>query len=362
MIATRFTDRVRLALATGAPLPLIAGGATNEPPPNARTEPGTVEEATAAAAARLENEYGNQRVDNLDGTPAAPPGAPPAPGQSPVDIFDDAALDNLNFDGLSYRDGMALRNDIRSARDRFKPFNDAFGSMDDGARQLLLDSAPTLGADLATLSATAARLAPEDRQWFAQAMQVLAQDPARGAELLAQGADAVRQSLGQGAPPPAPPQAPPTDPWGNPTPPVDPDQQPMTRAEFQQWQQQRDERAQVERLEGEILTEVRGLGYDPDAAVGTKQYDDYSFLLALAGRPDVQGDLAKADAIVKGRDQAVIDAYVSGKSVDAGRPAVPAIPGGAPVSEERELATFDDARSAMDSRLDAVLGPKPQRR
>src|SRR5262245_18494615 len=106
-------------------------------------------DATAAAAARLEGEFGNNAVDGFvppanaaNQTPAAAPHEAAEGGE--LDIFDDAALDSLNFDGLQYRDGMTLRSEIQKSRDRFKPFNDAFGSMDDDQRQLLLDSAPTL--------------------------------------------------------------------------------------------------------------------------------------------------------------------------------------------------------------------------
>lgn len=331
---------------------------TATPPPAAPAADSTsFDDATAAAAARLEGEYGNTRIDNVDGTPVAAPPAAGAPEGEPFDIFDDKALDSLDFGNVPYRDGIKLRGEIQRARDQFRPFNDAFGGLDDQQRQMLLDSAPTLGADLATFSNVAAALHPDDRRWFADTMALMARDPQRGAEQLAAGADAIRQSVG-GQPPaaPAPPAA--ADPFADP----DPNEQPLTRADLQQALAQRDEAANMERIQAEVLTEVRGLGYDPEAQVGTKEYDDYSYLLALAGRPDVQGDLTKADAIVKQRDQLVIDAYVNGKSADAGRPAVPAIPGGVAASDERPLETFEDADAAMRARLDATIGPDPRRR
>jgi hypothetical protein len=321
-------------------------------------DPQTVEDATTAAAARLENEFGNNAVDGH-----VPPASqqPPAAAEEPFDIFDDKALDNLDFGNVPYRDGMKLRGEIQRAREQFRPFNDAFGSLSDAERQTLLDSAPTLGSDLATFSGVAGKLHPNDRQWFMDTMALMARDPQAGAAQLAAGADAIRESFG-GQPPaqaaPAPGAPPPAaDPYA-----PDPGEEPMTRAEFQQWQQERDEAQHMARLQDEILSEVRALGYSPDAEVGTKEYDDYSYLLAMAGRPDIEGDLTKADAIVKGRDQAVIDAYVNGKSADATRPAVPAIPGGQPASGERELSSFEDADAAMRSRLEAVLGPDPRRR
>lgn len=336
---------------------------TQTPPNPVAPPPQNFDAATDAVNARLEAEFGHQRVDNPDGTPAAAPAPPQAPAADPdLDLFDDAAVDGMNFDGLQYRDGVKLREQITKVQQKFRPFRDAFGDLSDEQRQLLLDSAPNLAADLGTLSAVAQRLQPEDRAWFVETMELLARDPVAGADRLAAGADAVRQAFG--APPPAPgAEAPrpsasavPDDPFGS------DDDQPITRADLQRWQQERDEAANMARLQDEIANQARELGYDPSAQEGTDAYDDYSYLLTVAGRPSVQGDLEKANAIVKAREQKVIDAFVEGKSNDATRPAVPANPGGVAASGERELTSFEDARAAMDARLDSTLGPDPRRR
>src|SRR6478735_3205840 len=152
-------------------------------------------EAAAAAHARLAEAFpeGTQ-----PGTPAGtpPPAAPAAPGEpapAETDLFDDAAIDGLNFDGLQYRDGMKLRDQIVKARDTYRPFRDAFATMDEGQRQALLDSAPMLGADLATVAQVNARLHPEDRAYFQEAMSKFAAgDVEGGTQMLEEGAASIR--------------------------------------------------------------------------------------------------------------------------------------------------------------------------
>lgn len=342
---------------------------TTEPPaaPAAPAQPApNLEGATSAAQDRLAQAFPDAPSP---GAPAAPPAAPPAdgatpppaPGEAPFDIFAPDALEQLDLGNLQYRDGARLQRDIAAARDRFKPFNDAFGSLSDEQRTQLLESAPTLGADLATFGQVATQLHAEDRAWMFQVMDLMATDPVRAGEMLAAGAETLRGALAPaGAPAPdaggaAPPAWPDDD--GQDLP---PEQRPVTRGDLDQWAQQRDYAAQVHQEESAILAKARELGYSPDSQEPFDR-DRFQSLISFAGQPEVAGDLDKAHLLLEQRDQAIIDRFVAGKQADASRPGAPA-DAGAPPADVRELSTTEDARAAMNNRLDATLGPDPRRR
>lgn len=330
-------------------------------------------EADLAAQARLDAAFpkGQQPGD----TP--PPAAPDPANEPSVDLFDDEALDGLNFDGLAYRDGVKLRNDLVRARDTYKPFRDAFGTMTDESRQQLLDAAPYLGDDLGLVIDATAQLHPQDRAYFVNAMQLLATNPEEGAKALQAGAEQIRAAQAAGGlpvntPAPAPaPQPAPVDPnmpeWAQlpgqaPQPAVDPLDQPMTRRQYQEEQAARESADEVNRLQTQILAEATELGYDPNAQVGTPEYDQFNFLLSVAGQPDVGYDLGKAHERVQGIKQAAIDEFVQAKSADAARPGAAPIIEGAPPAEVRTLESLGDAHAAMQARMTATLGPDPRAR
>lgn len=302
------------------------------------------------------------------GAPAAapPPEAPPgAPAEPTIDLFDEESLAGLDLSNLSYADGKKLEGEIKKARETYRPFRDAFGQLDDDQRQTLLESAGTLGPDLALLTSVASRLPTSDREWFQEAMHVMATDPAKGAEMLANGAAQVREALNLAPAQPAPavPGQPQPD-WAVPGQPLPlPDEQaPLTRADaermFQEREAAREQTAAQERSRQAILDEARTLGYDPDATEQSNPdgYDAFNYLLTVAGRPSVGGDIKKAHEIVVARNQAVIDNFVQAKTADADRPAL--TPDGSSVpAQQRTLETLADAATSMDERLDAVLGP-----
>lgn len=324
-----------------------------------------------SSAARLAEAFpdGPQLGDDTLAAPVDPNA--PAVEEPGIDLFDDAAIDGMNFDGLQYRDGKKLREEIVKARDTYKPFRDALAGLDDTQRQQLLDNAPNLGPDLAALSAVSARLDPGDRAYFQNAMSLLASgDPAdleRGAQMLADGAQSIRdqwlspQNGGTGAPPAAG-SAPMPD-WAQPADgaaPPDPDSQPITRADLRAWQAENEQRQMVQQSEAQILAQARDLGYDPDAPHGSDEANRFKYLLTLATGQS-GGDLAKAHEGVERLRQAAIDDFVRSKEVDASRPAATAVAGTAPV-ETQTLETMVDARQAASARLDGLLGPDPRKR
>lgn len=353
---------------------------TQVPPPPVPTPqsaiPPSFAEGPAVDAARARIDAGLAAGDP-DAPPTAPapaavPAVPGAPaGDAPpteLDFFSDDGLAGLNFDGMQYRDGKKLEGEIRKARDAYKPFRDAFAGLSDTERQALLDGAPTLGSDLATLTGTLGRLHEDDRQWFTDAMAVLADDPVEGAKLLAQGAADIQAAFAPGGPgaAPAPPVGgQPIPDWAQPPAPAAPEEAPLTRAEFDRLMNERatqeDFARQTERIQAEILAEARDLGYDPEAAEGTPERARFAFLLSTAGQPGV-GDISKAHTVLEGIKQSTIDSFIQAKAADAGRPIVPSTDGTTPVAPPRELSTLPDAAAAMRSRMDAQLGPDPRRR
>lgn len=322
--------------------------------------------ASDAARDRLATAFPDQPV--VEGAPPADAAGGAAPTEdAPIDIFADGALEGLDFSGMQYRDGKKLENEIRSARERFRPFNDAFGQMSDEARQALLQAAPTLGDDLATLGAAAGVLHPDDRAYFAEAMRLMQTDPQAAAEMLSHGAEVLRSAYQQpGAVPPAPP-APGTSPmpeWAQPPagegePVADPLDAPMTMRQYQEAQERDAYARDVRQQEQAIIDEAKSLGYDPDSTdpIAAARL---STLVSLAGRPEIGGDLSKAHELMEQARQADIDAFVKGKTADAADPTAPNL--GAPPAERRVLETSEDGLAAMTNRLDATLGPDPRRR
>lgn len=122
----------------------------------------------------------------------------------------------------------------------------------------------------------------------------------------------------------------------------DPDQRPMTRAEWKIEQARIREEEANERAIAQIEDEARQLGYEP----GT---DDYFFLLQKAQLPDVAGDLKKAAEKVE--DHYRERASQRAREVQDRASRWPGAPGTAAdaaseVAKGRELKTFRDAAAA----------------
>lgn len=328
--------------------------------PGAGHPPG-FHDAEAAARARIDAAL-------PQGTPpgAPAPEAPPADAPAAPDIWSDAFDDAMIPDGMPYRDAVGLRNEVKQAREAFRPFRDAFGGLDDAGRQAVLSAAPDLGSDLPFIASAMGALHPEDRAYMTRALEMMATDPVQGAQMLSDAADVLRGAAG-GAPGGAPPAAPgaPVDPaaWQDPNalapPPADPAAAPLTRADLEQWAQDRDYQRDVATSEERILARSKELGYDPDSTDPLVRNRFLSFI-GLAGQPELAGDLDRAHEMMQQGDQAVIDGFVQAKAADADRPGAPET-GAAPTAPV-VLETTADAHAAMLGRLDANLGPDPRRR
>lgn len=195
-----------------------------------------------------------------------------------------------------------LREEAASRRVALKPYEDAFGGYNDEERQIWMNLA-----------------------------RITAEDPIKGAEYFEQVAKSLRE------------QNTPVDP--STLTPEERAQQAVEAklAEYEAKQAEERKEADLQRQVKEINDKATALGY----TVGDV---DHLRLLYYA-QNQTNGDLAKADELVKAANQKVIDDYVNGKRlspplVNTGQQ-VPPTP--------NEPKTFEDARNA----LEAWLGSQP---
>lgn len=231
-------------------------------------------------------------------TPAAPaPAAPPAGADT--DPFDDATVDKFD---RAYVE--KLRREAAEHRTAAKTYQDAFSKYPDEARSAMLEIVQGLiSDDQDTVMGTATQL----RELAAQLL---------GEELN----------------------------------PDDPDR-PLTKADYDRIQQEQKARADEERAVQDVLSEAKGLGYEPETAGAAD-------LLWRAVNVH-NGDLKAADAAIKAERQAVIDEYV--KSVQEGSVKFPPVTGnvgdGAPQgSAEAGPKTFAEAKARAMARARARVG------
>lgn len=337
--------------------------------------PATMDGAAAAAEARLSAAFDTPPAtgtpDPAAGSPADQPAAAddsPA-GAPPVDLFSDEAIDRLVPDDMPYRDARRLRAELARARERWSPYHEVLGGLDDDTRSQFLEASRTLGGDVAAVTRTFAGLHPSDRQFFLEALDALAsRDPDRlrqAAEMFAAVPGALADVLGMPAPAAAGLDEPDPDPGLTDGFADDDPDRPLTRAELDAWYAERqaeaDYQEQLRRTEQQIIAELSELGYDlRKAETDPREQWRIAGLLDVAQR-HFEGDLRAAHAAVADAwRQEIIDEFVKAKSADAGRPSVPPAMGGAP-SEVRELTSLADAEAAMEARLNAAFGPEPRR-
>jgi hypothetical protein len=346
-----------------------------------QTQPSAAPEGFAAAeqaaADRLANAFPEARAPGDGAPPAASPPGDDGQQPAPFDILADDALDNLPLQGMQYQDGKRLEAELRRSRETFKPLNDAFGGMSDEARQALLESAPTLGDDIGFLGQVMTRLHPDDRQYFRDAMELMATDPIQASQMLARGAELIQshyqmpgqpqQQQQQQWEPPAGQQPMPewADPQGQYDGQVDegyydPADQPLTVGQMEQMLAQRDWQHIVTGEEQAIVAEAQALGYDLDSSdpVDAARFNNLLFFL---GREETGGDVELAHQYAQAMDQAAIDRFVQAKAADAGRP-VPPVNGEAPMHAREPIVSMSDGEAAMRARLDGTLGPDPRAR
>lgn len=177
---------------------------------------------------------------------------------------------------------------------------------------------------------------PDERQAFLDIAAGLA-DPTRqeaSAKRLQQIANELLES--EGAP-------------RRPTGDVDPDQQPLTRAEFEKLSAERAEQQGIQDGIRQIVAEAKQLGY-------VENSPDYNELLFHASSPDVAGDLTKAHAKVQARKQEIIDSYA--KDVAANGERWPAAATAATAAAAMDGGPPKDFKSARKGAL-AWLNARP---
>lgn len=315
-----------------------------------------------AATARIEAAVAAGMADDDPGAPVVPgsepplgtPAPPPDPA-APVAGADDD-LEGIDFSNLNYRDGKRIESELKKQRERFKPFADAFGGLDDDKRSAAVEALSGLGAEAGDLLPFVASMNANDRQALFAAYSAFLKSPAEGYEAFRRITDAAAAAAGIDPAAQAPAVAPVT-PAGTPPPDDDPDR-PITRRELEEREQARTEQAARETAEhaaqDQMLAQMRDLGYDHGSSDPEKKAEADELIWLAAYR--TEGDVKKADALLKARNQRVIDGYVNGKKADASRPGAPetgATPSGQVPPEQV------DPDAAMRARLDTHLGPDP---
>lgn len=315
-----------------------------------------------SARARIDEAVAGGMRDEGTGQPEVAP-VVPGPDGTPQPQGGDEDFPDVDFDNLTYRDGKRLREQLTAQKDRFKPFEQAFGSLPDAERTAALESLGALGASAPETIVLVAGMPPEDRDLLFNARALALADPSAGAQEFLRIAHAIATQAGIALDPAAPapagtaqPGAPAPAPQGEPG--ADDLDRPMTRREFQAEQQ----RLAAERTTGEaeaaaqqqILTDVRALGYDPDSSDPDERSRSDEVIWLAAYRTG--GDIKKAHAILDSRSQATIDRYVKDKQANARRPATPdngSSPSGA--RDPEQVAP----KEAAKERILAAFGPPP---
>lgn len=323
------------------------GGAPPAAPVNPADAANARIDAAVAAGLRDGDPETGAPIAPADGTP--PPEGTPPEGTPPADAELDP--DKLDFENLNYRDGKKIEQQLRSQRERYKPYADAVGALPEDQRQVALEALQN-----PDVLGFVHGMNPNDRQVLLGIYQQFLTDPAAGAEAFRALADQIAPAGTPASPSGTPPAgAPPAD-----GAPPDPDA-PMTRAEFDEYNRQQAQTAEQAKAEqaavATMYAEMKTLGYDPESSDPVKKDEADEVIWQAAHRTG--GDLKAADAVLKARRQAIIDGYVNGKKADAGTPGTPET-GQSPSGSTPPGKV--DPRAAMEARLEANLGPDPQAR
>lgn len=236
----------------------------------------------------------------------APSDEAPAPDPAPDTEQAPAAEDKPETFDREYVE--KLRHEAAGRRTAIKPYEEAFGAFDEESRATYLRLAADIG------SGDAARQREAAAQFEAIAQKI------KGAET-------------------------PVTPSGEP----DPDQQPLTKAEWKALQAEQNEKDNLDRLVGEIEAEAKSAGIEPN----TPRYASYLFIMQ---QPDVAGDHTKALAALEAQEQQTIDRYAA--SVASGSAKWPTQAGGAsaPPGEETKPRSWKDARAAASALIAGRAG------
>lgn len=298
----------------------------------------------------LDGGAGGQAPAPTGGPEGRPPAAPPAPpGQGQQPPAPPRAPDpNAVRDDMPYRDAAQLRREMAEYRDRYAPFEQAFGALPDDALQRLRDVAPAVGEDITTIAGAFANLHPEDRKYLAEVIGLIKDEPQQAAEHLARAAQALGAAQG-GAPATQQQQQ---DDWVEPGP-----GDVMTRADWerlsaQEWEKRTSEQQQQAEFQ-RIDHELGELGYN----LGNETPQREAEIMAVMQYASRTGrSLADAHKeLFAAWGQQSVDTYVEGKRRDGGRRPAPTGAGaGASPSGEQQLETLQDGMDAMLARLDGA--------
>lgn len=320
------------------------------------TSPGAAAEARLAAVLDAPTPGTDTEGTAAETAPAGvPDGAPAA---------DD--VEALVPEDIGYKDAHKLRDEMRRTRERFAPFEGAFGELSEASRAALLDAAPALGDRLGATASVLAGMHPDDQSAFLQMGEALASgNVAQALAMFNQAAAALQQQLGVA------PASPATQPGVTPEPsaaavaPAAADgasaSETLTRDQVEAMIAEREQAREAAALErrylAEITTQAHDLGYDlaTDPKTDPMGYVEARMLIELAAANG--GDLAAADRTLKSRKEAAVAEYLDLKRAEAARTSGLADVGGSPSMGSRApLATMDDAAAAAEARLNAVLG------
>jgi hypothetical protein len=242
-----------------------------------------------------------------DAAPAPAPAADPAPAVDPdpfdtgADMFERKYVEKLRHESAGYRERLRQQEEIAKA------YTDVYGQYSDEERAVWFELAKTFREDPEAAAKRMEEIATAVRGWKQQ-------PPA---------AD------------PTPPAAPPADPAAD---------RGLTRAELDQILAEREQAAELERLTQGVNDTVRGFGYEPDSVEGIA-----IMRLALT---ETNGDLDKAHAAWKAREQAIIDRYIAEKEQQGG--VTPPAGGSAPSGEKAGPKNLQESSRAAMERMRAL--------
>lgn len=330
----------------GIAVPIVSGGADEGDP--APDTGGDLSSAAAGMEARLEAGLADVQVDET-GAEVGFDGDAPDAATTPADTPDDGTPEEM-----TYRDAQKLRQEQKEYRERWGPYEERFGRLDDDTRAvaleltpLLFEQDPAIAADIATLIQAYPSLVDADRQIVNDGIiGLLGRNDADAIHNLS----LVGRLLRGEAPDDDTSEA--DDEYDD-----EPDgpayvTEDVLEDRVQSVIRQQQLLAQEQAAVSEILAEVRDLGYDLDSE-DVREQARVESLFALARR---LGSIEEAHAALSGEGQSNVDEFVRGKQADASRPQPPGA--AAPASEGRTLETLGDAEAGMNARLDAVLGPQ----
>lgn len=265
----------------------------------------------------------------------------------------DRALIEEVPDDIPYRDAARLRDELRTSRERWKPIESAFGSLDERARNAIIDAAPDLGQDLAVSAAVMRGLAPADRQQVLAAIDLMQRDPGQAAQVFAKFAEVLGGGQTQEAQQRARnAETGQFEAQG---------EQPLTRDEvarmFSEMRQQEEQSRLVQTAEQEILAEAKTLGYSPESQDPAERAE---FLTLANLAASLDGDLGRAHEVMMERQQLAVERYLAKKRADAERIG-PNTDAGTGPSTARDIHNVRDATASAENFLDVAFGPSGSR-